>query len=160
MQLDISQALKAPGVSFGFSIAESLEPMCAAGEEIHFTKPVEVSGTYVFTGDNFYLHGVVKADYKALCCRCLGEVHSSMTVPFSEEFAKEADESHPDRYLFHGERLELGQMAGDLLSLNTPMRHLCREDCKGLCPVCGADRNLGDCGCTDAGPDGDTMKVN
>ncbi len=33
------------------------------------------------------------------------------------------------------------------LQLNIPMRQLCREDCAGLCPTCGANRNAGECGC-------------
>jgi uncharacterized protein len=160
MLLDVSQALKAPGASYGFSYSESLEPMCAGGEEISFVKPLEVSGNYVFTGENFYLHGQITAEYQAICCRCLADVRSSMTVPFSEEFAKEPDENHPDRYLFRGEQLDLGQMTHDLVSLNTPMRHLCSENCKGLCPVCGADRNLRDCGCDVPNPDGNTNQVN
>lgn len=148
MQLDISNALKAPGVTFGFNVSESLAPMCAGGEEIRFVKPVEVSGGFVFTGENILLKGTVAASYEAVCSRCLKPVPASMRVSFSEEFAKEEDAEHPDRYLYRGDQLVLNQMAGDLLALNTPMRHLCREDCKGLCPVCGADRNEVSCGCS------------
>jgi uncharacterized protein len=79
-----------------------------------------------------------------------------MSLDFSEEFGKEPDESHPDRYLYRGEQIEIGRMAGDLISLNTPMRHLCSESCRGLCPVCGADRNTAGCSCSDAGAAGET----
>jgi len=151
MLLDVSQALKSPGVSFGFALSEDFEPMSSAGEEIRFLKPVEVSGSYVFTGENFFLRGGIQAGYAALCSRCLKEVRAGMSVEFSEEFAREPDEDHPDRYLYRGERIELGQMAGDLISLNIPMRHLCSESCRGLCPICGADMNAGDCGCPAAG---------
>lgn len=155
MQLDISNALKAPGVTFGFSVTENLEPMCAGGEEIRFIQPVEVSGGFVFTGDNILLKGSVKAQYQAECCRCLKAVTASMQIPFSEEYAKVEDEEHPDRYLYRGEQLVLSPMVEDLISLNTPMRHLCSESCKGLCPVCGADRNETRCGCQ-SGDDGVT----
>lgn len=150
MRLDISQALKAPGVSFGFDVSEDFEPMNAGGEQIRFVRPVSVSGSYVFTGEIFFLRGTISAIYAAVCCRCLKEMESSMSIPFSEEFAQDVDEDHPDRYLYKGEALELGQMVGDLISLNTPMRHLCKEDCRGLCPVCGADRNIADCRCNGA----------
>jgi uncharacterized protein len=136
MQLDISRALKSPGVSFGFEVSETMEPISAGGENISFTKSVDVSGNYVFTGEIFFLHGDIHAEYSALCCRCLKEVLSSMVIGFSEEFGKEQDESHPDRYLFHGEKIEIGQM--------------CSETCKGLCPVCGADRNFTDCNCKES----------
>jgi uncharacterized protein len=147
MRLDIPKALKSPGQSFGYTVSEDFEPICVAGEEIRFVKPVQIHATAVFTGEDFFLRGSIHAEYSALCCRCLKEVPSAMDVSFTEEFAKEADESHPDRYLYRGESLDLGQMVEDLISLNAPMRHLCSEGCKGLCPVCGADRNITDCSC-------------
>jgi uncharacterized protein len=150
MQLDISQAMKQPGVSFGFAVSENFGAMSAGLEEITFIKPVQVSGSYVFTGENFFLRGRIDAEYVALCSRCLKEVRSSLSVGFSEEFGREPDESHPDRYLYQGERIEMGQMVGDLISLNTPMKHLCADGCRGLCPVCGGDRNAMDCHCARA----------
>jgi uncharacterized protein len=153
MRLDISEALKAPGENFSFAVSEDFEPMNAGGEPIRFVKQVTVSGTYMFTGEIFFLRGIISAEYAAFCCRCLKEVQASMSIPFSEEFARNIDEDHPDRYLYSGERLELSPMAGDLIALNTPMRHLCKEDCLGLCPVCGADRNIADCRCADTETD-------
>lgn len=150
MLLDIGHALKSPGVSFGFAVSESLAPMCAGGEEISFSRPVEVRGTLTSTGELIMLKGTLSAGYTARCSRCLADVHECLSVEFTEEFARAADEDHPDRYLYSGEKLDLGQMAGDLISLNTPMRHLCAEDCRGLCPACGADRNHQDCGCVPA----------
>jgi uncharacterized protein len=43
--------------------------------------------------------------------------------------------------------IDLSELARETFFLNVPMAHLCREDCKGLCPKCGADRNETDCGC-------------
>lgn len=154
MHLDISRALKAPGQPMPFELAEQFEPISVAGEDLRFTKPVTVSGKATYTGEDFFLSGSVHAEYTATCCRCLRDVPSELTIDFTEEFAKEADENHPDRYLYQGEILDLGQMAGDLISLNAPMRHLCSEDCLGLCPVCGVDRNTNTCDCSQADPEG------
>jgi len=148
MLLDISHALKSPGVSFGFTVSGSFEPICVSGEEIRFNLPVEVSGSLAFTGKNVILAGIINANYSALCCRCLKEVRAEMSVGFDEEFGKEPDEAHPDRYLYRGERIDLGQMAGDFIALNVPMRHLCGENCLGLYPICGADRNTTSCRCS------------
>jgi uncharacterized protein len=43
--------------------------------------------------------------------------------------------------------IDLGPLARDAIVLELPMATLCREDCAGLCPQCGADRNEGPCGC-------------
>ena len=154
MRLDISKALKTPGQPLEFELSERFEPICVAGEGIRFTQPVVVSGKAVFTGEDFFLRGSIRAEYIGTCCRCLKDVPSVMEISFTEEFAKDSDENHPDRYLYQGEKLELGQMVGDLISLNAPMRHLCNDNCLGLCPVCGVDRNLADCGCPMPEPDG------
>jgi len=44
-------------------------------------------------------------------------------------------------------RLDLGEMIREQLFLAVPMKRLCREDCRGLCPHCGANRNVTDCAC-------------
>ena len=151
MRLELSKALKNPGQPMPFELSEQFEPINVAGEELRFTKPVTVSGKATYTGEDFFLTGSIHAEYIATCCRCLKDVPSTMEIVFTEEYAKQADENHPDRYLYQGETIELGQMAGDLISLNAPMRHLCSEDCQGLCPVCGVDRNKTKCDC----PQGD-----
>jgi uncharacterized protein len=47
---------------------------------------------------------------------------------------------------FHdGRKLELSEAAREALLLEVPMAPRCREDCRGLCPVCGADRNVEPC---------------
>lgn len=48
------------------------------------------------------------------------------------------------------ERIDLGEMVREQIHLAVPMRRLCREDCKGLCPSCGANRNLTACDCRKA----------
>ena len=86
------------------------------------------------------------------CRRCLTEV----TVPVTEEvhlfFAEEGDETaedDPDVYPIDAtaRELDLRPAIRESFSLAAPQYVLCREDCQGLCPTCGADRNAGDCGC-------------
>ena len=48
---------------------------------------------------------------------------------------------------YRGDRLDLGEIVREQLLLNVPMKNLCREDCQGLCPSCGANRNRTVCGC-------------
>ncbi len=43
--------------------------------------------------------------------------------------------------------IDLGPLVRDAVVLELPMAPLCRDDCAGLCPQCGANRNEGDCGC-------------
>ena len=48
---------------------------------------------------------------------------------------------------YDGARLDLGDVAREQIFLSLPLKRLCREDCRGLCPTCGKDLNAGNCGC-------------
>ena len=55
--------------------------------------------------------------------------------------------------VFQGPEIELGAYLREVVALSVPVKPLCREDCRGLCPRCGADRNRESCGCEDTRPD-------
>lgn len=79
------------------------------------------------------------------CDRCLRTVK----VPFSVHAERSLDLANADRpsYVPEGKLLDIDELVFHDLLLHWPARVLCREDCKGICPVCGADLNEGDCGC-------------
>ena len=52
---------------------------------------------------------------------------------------------------YDNDRIDLGEMVREQFFLQIPMRRLCREDCKGLCPDCGKNRNLEKCECAPQG---------
>ncbi len=120
--------------------------------------PGAVTGTVLVekNGDRVSVRGRLEATARLECVRCLREFDMPVTVPF-EVFAERAA-THPrseeealerDGYfVFHdGRDLKLNQEARDALLLELPMAPRCREDCAGLCPRCGADRNQGPCAC-------------
>lgn len=75
------------------------------------------------------------------CMRCLTDAHPVVQVDTREvEQPGEADDLHTP-YLDNEGNLGLREWARDALMLALPPRLLCREDCRGLCPVCGADLN-------------------
>jgi len=84
------------------------------------------------------------------CQRCLGEARLDIEIDGQEyqddapELGAEDDMTTP--YLT-GELLDLDRWAQDALVLAMPLRVLCREDCAGLCPICGVDLNTGTCSC-------------
>ncbi len=83
------------------------------------------------------------------CDRCL----SPVKIPVEEEFShvivtETASEQNDAEYLLAPDAmLDLAETAMTDLRLSMPTKILCQPDCKGLCPVCGQNRNLGDCGC-------------
>lgn len=147
MRLDIARLLKEPGSSMPFDFREPMENLELGGERMDFTQPVRLWGQCRYTGKDFAVDGSIEALYTATCSRCTRDVNARLEFPLRAVFSRQTEGDDPDIYRFEGNVLDLTPMAVDELLLHIPIRHLCRPECRGLCPVCGADRNVADCGC-------------
>ena len=67
--------------------------------------------------------------------------------------AVELEEEDLTFSVFDGEVIDIDELVREQVILAIPVRVLCREDCRGLCPTCGADRNFKECGCESAETD-------
>ena len=79
------------------------------------------------------------------CMRCLDEASIAVEVDAREVDQAGAGEELDSPYV-DAEELRVGAWAHDALALALPAQLVCRPDCAGLCPVCGADRNSVACG--------------
>jgi len=91
------------------------------------------------------VHGRVLAPWTGTCRRCAAPVGGTLDVAVRELYTERGDgeETYP---LAHDE-VDLEPLARDAVLLELPVAPLCRPDCRGLCPVCGADWNEGPCSC-------------
>lgn len=150
MELYVAEALKQIGEPFSFEASEPVEPLTYGGRRIVFDAPLMVRGTYAFDGKGFSLEGQAETVLQSVCARCNHPFSEPFSFRFSEHFAKNPEndtEDGEDFYPYAGDRLEILQAVMDNLLLQLPMISVCKPDCKGLCPVCGADRNVTDCNC-------------
>lgn len=101
------------------------------------------------TPDHIVLTAALKCVFTAVCARCCKPFECSFEHSFEFPVAEklESDEDEDKFVLMEGASLDVEQICGEQLILNLPLRFLCRKDCKGLCPVCGADLNTGACSC-------------
>ena len=95
--------------------------------------------------------GSVSAPWTGECRRCLREAAGEVSVEVVEVF--EEDHDPEQTYPLEPDRLDLEPLARDAVLLELPLAPLCRPDCRGLCPTCGADLNEAGCQCQVAGPD-------
>ncbi|HVM06050.1 MAG TPA: DUF177 domain-containing protein [Acidimicrobiales bacterium] len=95
--------------------------------------------------------GTVSAPWRGECRRCLGDATGVISVDVREVF--EDDWDPEQTYQLRGDQLDLEPLARDTVLLELPLAPLCREDCAGICPTCGADRNVAPCGCAGAATD-------
>ena len=92
--------------------------------------------------------GTVTAPWVGICRRCAEPVSGELAIPVHERYA-DAPLAGTDEELYPivDDELDLGLLVRDAVVLELPMAPLCRPDCAGLCPRCGANLNEGACGC-------------
>lgn len=91
------------------------------------------------------------------CDRCLKPVREEVSFSFAHEVMSpdgNMEESDEEMQSFmDGYELDVEDLIFNEIIINMPVKVLCRPDCKGICRVCGADLNAGDCGCDTFVPD-------
>ncbi len=126
-------------------------------ERISLSEPATVSGKVRLAGNEVFVNGHVETRARVECDRCLQPVEIPVDTDFALEYitgseyessgAAELTEEEMAVAVFDGEAIDVDEIVKEQIVLAVPTRMLCREDCKGICPECGTDRNTGDCGC-------------
>lgn len=99
------------------------------------------------------------------CDRCLKDVTVDIQISFDrqvyapERTAELSEEEQDEQNFMEGCQLNIEQLINNEIMLNWPTKVLCREDCRGICSVCGKDLNNGECGCDTFVPDPRMAKI-
>jgi uncharacterized protein len=96
--------------------------------------------------------GELSCRLRLLCSRCLTPIDEPFVIPFEEQFQvmKESDPEPDEDVDFvpvTEERIDLRPFMEEELLVHLPLAPICSEDCKGLCPECGTNRNEQACNC-------------
>ena len=113
------------------------------------TEPVHVVGEITVRAGVVQLAARATFVYHGRCDRCLNAFEKTYDVPLDHILvATLEDEENDDYILLDQYQLDLADLTLADILLELPYKSLCREDCRGLCPMCGKDLNEGLCGCT------------
>lgn len=126
-------------------------------EWVRFLVPAAVSGQIRREGGRVNVAGKVAAQLQLECDRCLKLIEFPVAVRFKLEYVTREDyqaqqaieltEEELDLSVFDGEVIDIDELVREELLLAVPTHLLCQENCKGVCPICGVDRNSIDCRC-------------
>lgn len=126
----------------------SAQELEITSEDLEITTPVKLVGTMSNVGDVLLLQANMSARVKRMCGRCLKEFSADTRAEVVEKFyPKGTEQIEDDAFVYDSDVIDITEPLRESLLLAEPIQALCKQDCRGLCPVCGADLNDGDCGC-------------
>lgn len=130
------------------------------GEILNLLEPVHLVGKIVNLGNKILFVGKLDTVIQTVCGRCLQDIKEIASIEFEEIiYAKDNSEELDFIVETEGDYIDLYSFALNLLILKLPMKYLCNEDCKGLCPVCGINLNNSTCSCKDENLDIRLLKL-
>jgi DUF177 domain-containing protein len=126
--------------------------------EIQQVGPLTVNAVAELVGSEIRIHGHVKTRLIGQCDRCLAPIEVPIDCDFDTSYRPvtsilgEEEVEVPKEELgvgfFSGDGVALADVVTEQVILSLPMKSLCRDECRGLCPLCGADRNRVECHCS------------
>lgn len=147
MRLDLRKILHTPDGQKPFQFQLDLSDLDFYGRK-PVSGPVFVQGSVTNHAGALVLEGTVETRLDLVCDRCGKEFSREKSVVLDSLVAQELeDEENDDILLLEGTELDLDQVAAEAFILAMDTKNLCSDDCKGLCTRCGANLNLGPCGC-------------
>jgi len=131
-----------------FDERHELAPRGPAETDVFPEAPVRVEVTLQSYAGGVSATGVVEAPWHGICRRCSTPVLGVSRVSVRERFADDVGPGDDEFYPLDDDVVDLAPLARDAILLDLPLAPLCREECRGLCPVCGIDRNEESCTCS------------
>ena len=151
MQIDILTIKGKRNAQLELNFTETLQEMGTHLGNLELKEPINLKGSITNLGNCFVLKADIKTKVKMNCSRCMKELEHEVDIPILERFigdkADEVGQEDDEVWFFEGNVIDLNDVVISNISLNMPMKILCSDDCKGLCPKCGQDLNESDCGC-------------
>lgn len=129
--------------SFDFNPKEELSLIPNAVTNL----PISVSGSLELHNDDVFVDGNVSCTIVGKCDRCLDDAVYNFSQDFSVTYVLSNPNEDDDEYLYKSGVVDLTKAVTDVILTNFPSVIYCKSDCKGLCPVCGANLNKQKCNC-------------
>lgn len=146
MRLNLKDIIHVPGASIPFEFQLDFSDLDFYGQT-PAAIPVRVAGQVRNVADALLLEGEAVAELSLVCDRCLKPFQQEKVVRLDALLATEVENEDSDIILLEGDELDLDELVREAFILDMDTKHLCSENCKGLCAGCGVDLNHEACRC-------------
>ena len=146
MMIKMLQLIGCDGSSMPVSLLAKMKEPWDYPDVVEILQPVKIEGTLKNEEEIFVLEAKGEAEVMLKCSRCLTPVRKELCFEIKERFAH-TGRGDEETETFSKDQIDLTDFVKRGILGALPMKIICREDCRGLCPVCGKDLNEGDCDC-------------
>ncbi len=143
LRINAVELLRQPGAVRDVLVDIEAAPLGA--EHDRLVGDIHVGLRLTARNDGIDVDGTISVDWETVCRRCLTDVSGTAVGVVDELYQIEPLE--PDAYLIEDGQLDLSSLVREVVLLELDNERLCRDDCAGLCPICGVDRNTTECSC-------------
>lgn len=146
MKIDLSKIKWHVGSSINVDYFDDLKSIEFNGNIYTLDAPLHITGTITNRKEGLFANIIVECRINVKCDRCLDEFKYDISIPI-KEYLNNSD--HPEKHdvVSFYDNFDLTDIVIDNIILSLPMKFICKEDCKGLCPMCGKNLNYETCNC-------------
>jgi uncharacterized protein len=145
LKVNVADLLRQLGSRRGVRRDAHLDGLVLSTSRVPDDAVVAVDVTLESVPNGVMAYGTVTAPWVGACRRCLRDATGEATTRVRELFERRPTEG--ETYRLAGEEVDLEPLVRESVLLELPLAPLCADDCRGLCPQCGADLNEGECDC-------------
>ena len=143
--IDLTKNLANIGESIAFQSEVSMDDALLPYPNAHLLK-VLLNFDVTFVKPNVSVVGTITCVVDGYCDKCLANTTKSIELPFNQIFYKDGLQGEDD-YAYSDSKLDATKAVYDEIVLSLPSSFVCKDDCKGLCPKCGANLDEKQCDC-------------
>ncbi len=147
--INATELLRQPGTVRSVTVAVALADVGVVDDRVSGDVGVDVE--LVSSLDDIEVEGTLSVAWSDACRRCLQPMSAELEIAVHERYVREpaapGESDGPEEFPLENGQMDLAPMVREEVLLGLPDASLCREDCAGICPECGADLNDGPCDC-------------
>ncbi|MGI6119579.1 MAG: YceD family protein [Desulfosporosinus sp.] len=150
MKVNVAQVRFRKGESVRFELLEETPSFEWETESLSFQAPIHVQLQVNNTDKAMLVQGNIQTELKATCARCLETYIYPISFSFQDEWVfrtQATEEQLETALLLDQDEVDITERIYEQIVLVLPMKFICSAECQGLCPICGANRNLTACHC-------------
>jgi uncharacterized protein len=149
MIIDVGDLISKKAYKKKVHLVSDIENFYDDGENIEFLKPVTLDGELFIAENVICLEGKVTTELRLSCSRCLTSFNYDIDFQIHENFSNNNENKDDEIIFIDSDIIDITEIIKNNIIISLPIKKLCKDNCKGLCQVCGTNLNISSCNCMD-----------